>query len=67
MAIVKVIEILAESNDGWEAATQAAVNEATKTVKNIRSVYVRNLQAVVKNDKIVSYRVNAKISFVVEA
>lgn len=66
MAIVKVIEILAESENGWEDATQEAVNEATKTVKNIRSVYVRNLQAVVENDKIVSYRVNAKISFVIE-
>jgi len=66
MAVVKVIEILAESKDGWEAATQEAVKEATKTIKNIRSVYVRNLQAVVENDGIVSYRVNAKISFVVK-
>ena len=67
MAIVKVIEVLAESKDGWEAATKDAVIEAGKTVKNIRSVYVENMQAVVEGDKIVSYRVNAKISFVVDA
>jgi dodecin len=66
MAIVKVIEILAESKEGWEAATKDAVKEAAKTIKNIRSVYVENMQAVVDDDKVVSYRINAKISFVVD-
>ena len=66
MAIVKVIEVLAESKDGWEAATKDAVKEASKTVKNIRSVYVENMQAVIEDEKIVSYRINAKISFVVK-
>jgi len=47
MAVVKVIEILAESNKSWEDATKEAVAEAIKTVRNIQSVYVKNLQAIV--------------------
>ena len=65
MAVVKVIELLAESTNGWDAATQEAVNEAAKTVDNIQSVYVENMQAIVENNKIINYRVNVKISFLV--
>ncbi len=67
MAVVKVIELLSESVNGWEAATQEAVSEASKTIDNIQSVYISNMQAVVDdNNKVVNYRVNAKISFIVE-
>ncbi len=66
MSVVKVIELLAESPDGWEAATRDAVKEASKTIKNIKAVYVENMQAVVESDQIVSYRVNVKVSFLVD-
>ncbi|RQD67501.1 MAG: dodecin domain-containing protein [Tindallia sp. MSAO_Bac2] len=66
MAVVKVIEILAESSKGWEDAAQEAVKEAAKSVNNIQSVYVKEMQAIVEDDKIVKYRVNAKISFLVQ-
>lgn len=66
MAIVKVIEVLAESPESWEAATQDAVREAAKSVRNIRSIYIKEFQAVVENDQVVTYRINGKISFVVE-
>jgi len=66
MAIVKVIEVLAESDKGWEDAVGRAVMEASKTVRNIKSVYVKEFQAMVEGDKIRQYRVNAKISFVLE-
>lgn len=66
MAVVKVIELLAESSESWEAAAQEAVAEAAKTIDNIKCVYIENCQAVVENNKIVRYRVNAKISFLVE-
>lgn len=65
MAIVKVIEILAQSPDSWEAATEEALREASQTVRNIRNIYVKEFQAVVEDDEIVNYRVNAKVSFVV--
>lgn len=66
MAVVKVIEILAESTKSWEDATQIAVTEASKTIKNIQSVYIKDFQAVVSGGLITNYRVDAKISFVVE-
>jgi flavin-binding protein dodecin len=58
-----VIEVLSESNKSWEDAAQEAVRTAAKTVRGIRSINVKNLQATVDNGKITSYRLNAKISF----
>jgi flavin-binding protein dodecin len=66
MAIVKVIELLAESSDSWEEAARYAVLEASKTIRNIRSVYVKDLQATVEGYEIRTFRLCAKISFVVE-
>ena len=65
-AIVKVIEILAESTESWEAATKAAVAEAAKTVRNIQNVYIVSLKAIVEDNLVVRYRVDAKITFIVE-
>ncbi|PKM39224.1 MAG: dodecin domain-containing protein [Firmicutes bacterium HGW-Firmicutes-9] len=65
MSVVKIIELLAESTESWEAATQAAVSEAAKTIEHIKNVYVQDFKAFVEDGKIVRYRVNAKISFVV--
>lgn len=65
MSVVKIIELLAESPDSWEAATQVAVTEAAKTIQHIKNVYIKEMKAFVENGKIVSYRVNVKISFVV--
>ena len=66
MAVVKVIEVLSESNESWEAATQEAVTEVAKTVQGIQSVYIKSFQAIVEGNKIVKYRVDAKISFIVQ-
>ncbi|MBN2558567.1 MAG: dodecin domain-containing protein [Clostridia bacterium] len=65
-AIVKVIEILAESTESWEAAAQVAVAEAAKTVRNIQNVYIESQKAIVEDNRIVRYRVDAKITFIVE-
>lgn len=63
MAILKVIEVLANSEKGWEDAAQQAVAQASKTVKNIRSVYIKEQSATVKDGKMDNYRVNVKITF----
>lgn len=65
MAVVKVIEIMADSPVSWEDATQKAYAEASKTVKNIKSIYVKDMQAIVNGNKVETFRVNTKISFVV--
>ena len=64
--IVKVIEVIAASDKGFTEATQIALEEASKSVKNIKSIYVKEMNANVENNKIVSYAVNAKISFELE-
>lgn len=63
MAVLKVIEIMASSPKSWEDATASAVKMAGKTVKEIRSVYVQDMSAVVSGNKITEYRVNVKITF----
>jgi dodecin len=66
MAMLKVIEILAESDKSWEDAAQRAVTQASETVRNIRSIYFKNLEATVEDGKIRTYRINGKISVLLE-
>lgn len=66
MSIVKVIEVIASSSKGWEKAAQNAVKEAGKSVKNIKHFYVESQTALVEDGKITEFRINGKISFVVE-
>lgn len=66
MAIVKVIEVLAQSNKSWDDAAKVALKEARKSVRNIQSIYIKDFKAEVADDDIINYRVNAKVSFLVE-
>jgi len=61
--MLKVIEVLAESDKSWEDAARIAVTEASKTVHGIKSIYIENLEAVVKDETITMYRINGKVSF----
>ena len=63
MAVLKVIEVLSSSEKSWEDATKKAVEKASKTLKNIRSVYVQDQSAAVKNDQVTEFRVNLKVTF----
>lgn len=64
--VVKVIEVLAQSDKSWEDAAQNAINEASKSVRNIKSIYIQEKSAKVVENKISKYRITAKISFVIE-
>jgi dodecin len=66
MAVVKVIELLGESEQSWEDATKQVVAEATKTLRGVTSVYIKEFQATVENDRVKNFRVNAKVSFLME-
>jgi len=66
MSVVKVIEILAESDKSWEHAVQTAVSEAAKTIHGIKSVWIKELQAVVENNQVTRYRADCKLSFVLD-
>ncbi|GAA4941088.1 hypothetical protein GCM10023314_12540 [Algibacter agarivorans] len=63
MSVLKVIEVLGNSTVSFEDAVSNVIKEASKSVKNIKSVYVKDMQVTVENNKIKEYRVNTKISF----
>ena len=64
MAVMKVIEILSESDKNWEDATRKGVEKASKSIKGMRSAWVQS-QSVTLNDKgeVATFRVNLKLSF----
>ena len=64
--VVKVIEVLAQSDKSWEDAAAKAVKSASKSIKGIKSIYIVDMNAKVEGDKIVKYRINAKISFLIK-
>jgi flavin-binding protein dodecin len=66
MAIHKVIEVIAQSEKSWEDAAQSAVKDAGKSLKNIKSIWIKNFEAVVTKNKIAAYRINANITFELE-
>lgn len=66
MATMKVLEIMANSDKSWEEAVKNAVRSTAKSVKNIRSVYVKDQTANVSGDNITDYRVIVKITFEVD-
>lgn len=65
MSLAKVIEVIGEGKT-MEGAVENAITEASKTVQNIRNIWVENIQGIVENNAITKYRVNAKITFVVD-
>jgi flavin-binding protein dodecin len=66
MTVVKIIELIGTSPNNWEDAAKNALSQAAKTVKNIKSIYVKSCKATVENNQIAEYRAIVKIAFVVE-
>jgi dodecin len=66
MAIVKMIELSAQSSESWEDATRQAVERASRSLRNIRSVWVKEFEAAVGANKVTQFRVILKISFQLE-
>lgn len=66
MPVLKVIEVLANSDKSWEDAAKNALDHASKSVKNIRSIYINEQSATVNDGKMDNFRVNVKITFEVK-
>jgi dodecin len=66
MSVVKVIELSAESAEGYDDAVRQAMERAARTIRNIRSVWLKEFEAVVENDRVTQLRVAAKISFLLD-
>jgi len=63
MSVLKVIEILGNSDTSFEDAVQNVINDVSKTVRDIKSVYIQDMQVTVSNNQIAQYRINAKVTF----
>jgi flavin-binding protein dodecin len=66
MAIAKVIEISSESTKSFEDAIADGIAKAATSVHGIRAAWVKEQQVVVQQNKITAYRVDLKITFVVD-
>jgi flavin-binding protein dodecin len=66
MSIAKHLEITSDSPKSFEAAVQDGILRAAKTVKGIRSAWIKDQQVLVADNQVTTYRVNMKITFVVE-
>lgn len=66
MSVIKSIELIGSSPDGWEDAVKSAIDEAKKTIRNIRRVTVSDLEVLVEDDKITSYQSKVKLYFKIE-
>lgn len=66
MSVVKVIEIMSNSNKSWEDATEKGIEKASESIKGIKSAFVQSQSVTVDDNKVKEYRVNLKLSFVVK-
>ena len=66
MSVAKVTEITAASPNSFDDAIKLGIARASKTLKNITGAWVQDQKVDVKDNGIVRYRVNMKVSFVLE-
>ncbi len=66
MAVLKVLELMASSEKSWEDASRKAVSKASKTLKNIRSAWVKDQSVAVKDGEVTEFRVTLKVSFEID-
>ena len=66
MAVARVTEISSTSTKGFEDAIQQGIVRATKTLRNVRSAWVKEQRVDIKDDQIVEYQVNLMVTFVLD-
>ncbi len=64
MSVAKIIEISSESSKSFEDAIQNGITRAAKTVRGIKSAWVKEQHVVIDNSKVALYRVDLKVTFV---
>lgn len=66
MSVARVTEITAESTKSFEDAVQIGIQRANKKLKNVKGAWIRDQKVIVGNGKITQYRVNMKVTFILE-
>ncbi len=64
MSVARVTEIIASSPNSFKAAIEIGLKRATKTLKNVQSAWIASQEVMLKNDKVVTYRVRMKVTFI---
>jgi len=66
MSVARVTEVIATSEKGFQDAVENGVARASKTLANVTSAWVKDKSVSVKDGKIVEYKVNLKITFILK-
>ncbi|NBC48312.1 MAG: dodecin domain-containing protein [Gammaproteobacteria bacterium] len=66
MSVAKIIEVTAESTESFESAIRTGIEETSKSLKNIEGAWVKEQKVVVNDGKIIGFRVDMKLTFVME-
>jgi dodecin len=64
MSVARVTEITASSKKSFDDALKVGIDRATKTLKNVEGAWIQDQKVVIKNGKVVEYRVNMKVTFI---
>jgi hypothetical protein len=65
-SIAKVIEVIAESDQSWDDAVKNCLTEVSKSVDDVKEIWVSSMKAIVENKSIARYRVTAHVTFLVK-
>jgi flavin-binding protein dodecin len=66
MSVAKVTELSATSSKSFEDAIQQGIERATKTLRNVKSAWIKDMRVEIENDKVSAYQVNMQVTFVLE-
>ena len=66
MSVASISEISATSEKSFEDAIQQGIARATKTLRHVRSAWVKEQEVQVENDRIATYKVVLKVTFILE-
>jgi flavin-binding protein dodecin len=64
MSVARITEITAESAESFDAAIREGITRASKTIKNLQNVWIKDQEVLIKNDQPQAYRVTMKVTFV---
>jgi dodecin len=66
MSVAKVTELSATSSKSFEDAIQQGIERATKTLRNVKSAWIKEMRVSIENDKVSEYQVNMQVTFVLD-
>ena len=67
MAVARVTELSATSDQSFEDAVNEGIHRATSTLRNVESAWIKDMNVLIENNNITTYKVNMAITFVLEA